>query len=39
MLGSGFSIKNKITKLKRYIKNLWSSLTKKWDINDKNWDS
>lgn len=39
MLGSGSSIKNKITKLKRFIKFVWSVLNKKYDNIDKNWDA
>ena len=39
MLGSGSSIKNKITKLKRFIKSIWNVFNKKWDNIDKNWDA
>jgi hypothetical protein len=39
MLGSGTSIKNKITKAKRFIKSIWDIFNKKWDSSNKNWDA
>jgi len=38
MLGSGSSIKNKITKLKRFLKDVWSLLNKNFNNFNDNWD-
>lgn len=39
MLGSGRSIKNNITKLKRFLKSIWNSFNKNWNTSNKNWDA
>lgn len=38
MLGQGGSIKNKITKLKRFLKSVWNLLNKNWSNQNKNWN-